>query len=507
MHKLTQLFLLINTLSKAEKRHFKLSTNLQNGKKQYLYLFKKLDECETVDMAYRSFCRKYGKKKAETSARYLYDLLLETLVYLNRETQVQNTIFQQIMKASLLYDRNFIQEALHSLSKAKKLAIKFEQDILLMLIRRTEITYITEAGFGAFTEKELVGKQTRLIESQKVTRSTNMHISLYSTLKYRLSYIDNIRSGKQKEVMNDLILSELNLVSNNYYQGFESLKLHLLFQATYYLNTGSYQSAIRNYTELLSLFDKYEHLKQDPPIYYFTTLTGIIQSLLTAGLYSEIPIFVQKLKELQKADYSKEFLLKVNWNLFYAQANYLLHTGRHQEAEKLCNEYDTVLIKKSASLYKENELDLYLCLVVINLHCQRLKTAQSYIKKIYKESKAFQLYPAFQTARLLKLIIDAELGNQELMDSDIRSIKRSLKNESQAYKTEKVLFKFLSMYPIPMYEKTRNRLWKRLEKDIINIREDKYERQLLNTFDFTRWIESKLTGLPFTEVNLSENEN
>jgi hypothetical protein len=494
MEKLAQLSFLIDTMSKAEKRYFRLFGNLQKGKKEYLFLYDKLENCETTEDACKAFCRKYGKKNIEASARYLYNQLMDCLVYLNQDSQVQNSIFQLIMQASLLYERHLVDEAFRTLSKAKQLANNFEQDILLMLIRRMEIIYITETGVDELTEKELAGKHTKLNECLKYTRSTNMHISLYSTLKFRLHYLPEIRSGKQKDLMNDLVLSELNLVSNNYYQGFESMKLHLLFQASYYLNTGSYKSAVRYYAELLNLFDEYEYFRQNPPVYYFSTLEGIIDSLLTAGFYDEIPAFIEKLKTLRKQDYPKDFLLKVYWSIFFSRIQYLMHTGRFAEAGQLCLDYEDTLYKKVKSLHPANQLKLYVSSAVICLYNSELKRANGYMEKIFRESKTFRIFPVYKTARLLKLIINAELTDYDLLDNEIRSIKHSLRKEVQAYLTEKVVFKFVLMYPIPKYQKTREQLWKKLEKDILKIRNNKYERHLLNIFDFTHWIELKLTG-------------
>ena len=71
----------------------------------------------------------------------------------------------------------------------------------------------------------------------------------------------------------------------------EARKLHLLFQATYYLNTGNYKSAIRFYQELITLFESNQHLILNPPIYYLSALKGILDSLHLAGLYQEMPFF------------------------------------------------------------------------------------------------------------------------------------------------------------------------------------------------------------------------
>ncbi len=500
MKKITLLFLLIKTMSKSEKRHFKLYTKLQKGNKRYMYLYELLLHCDTIEDVYKAFHIKYGEKSLTATCQYLYDLLIKILVYLNKNNDIQNSIFELIMQANFLYQRHFIDEAFEPLYKAKQLAKKNEQDILLMLIRRIEISYIQETGFRGLTEKALVKKQTKLIETQKYTRSTNMHISLYSTLKYRLKSLDKIRSKKQKELMNDLVLSELNLISNNYYQGFESMKLHLLFQATYYLNTGSYKSAIRYYNELLNIFDENEHIKKNPPIYYLTTLEGIINSVLTAGLYNEIPVFINKLQKLHKKDLQKDFLLRVEWLIIFSKTLYLLQKNSYVEAKNLFFYDNQIFFKKTNTLPIEDKLNLHLCSTIICLYNNEIKQANTHMRKIIRESKLYQLFPTYRIVRLLKLLIDVELNNIELLDNDIRSIKRSFRKDSQAYLTEKVICKFVQMYPIPNYEKTRNKLWKKLEKDILNIRNNKFEHQLLYMFDFTNWMESRLTGKELSEI-------
>lgn len=504
MKRLELLSQLINTLSKAEKRYFKLMSNLQKGKKEYLYLYDKLEAGNSTDDVYKSFCRKYGKKGFETSVKYLYDQLLDSLTRSDRKTDIQDEIFRLISRSSSLYERRFVKEALQKLSKAKQLARDFEQDILLLLIRRTEIVYIMENDFMNYSERELVGMQTKLNECLKYTRSTNMHVSLFSTLNYRLYNLEQVRSDKQKEAMNDLVLSELNLISNNNnYQRFESMKMHLLFQASYYLHTGSYKSAIRYYAELLDLFDEYEHLKRNPPIYYLSTIEGIINSLLTAGLYYEIPLFIEKLEHLKGGNYPEDFLLKVRFLLFFSQTEYLIRTGRFREALQLSVEYEDILLKKTKSLNPENRLRLNLSCAIIFLCNNEPKKARRKMRLIMQEGKLFQIYPLYRTSRLLSLIIDVELHDYELLENEIRSIKRAIRSESQSYMTENLVFKFILQCPIPKYEKARLRIWEKARKEIDLIHANKYERQILKIFDFPAWIESKLTLKPFSEVLLS----
>ena len=97
-------------------------------------------------------------------------------------------------------------------------------------------------------------------------------------------------------------------------------------------------------------------------------------------------------------------------------------------------------------------------------------------------------------------MLQAELGNFELIQNEINSIKRAIHSEKQVFTTEKIVFRFTLAYPLPVYEKTRMQLWSQFKKAFAAIENDKYEQNLLQTFDFLSFIESKLTRIPLKEV-------
>lgn len=492
MYNLERLSRLINSLSKSEKRYFRLACALQNGDKKYLYLYEWLEKGTDIEEVSKTFCHEFGKRSLEIAEKYLYEQLLDCLVHLDRKMNVQGEILHLISQSAILEKRCYIRDAMKKLSKAEQLAIDFEQDILLLLILRTEIIYIMENNYIEFSERELISKHTRLNELMKITRNKNIHISLYSTLNYRLDNFNEVRSDKQKSSMNDLILSELNLMSYKYYQSFESMKIHLLFQASYYLHTGSYKSAIRYYTELLNLFEQSEYLKENPPTYYLLTIKGIANSLLTAGIYKEIPIIIDKMKNLEERDYPEEFLLKVRSILFFTETEYYIYSSQFSKTLELCISYEEVLLKKTKSLNPEDRLQINISMSIIYLYNKQPKMSRRYMKRIMQEGKLLCVFPLFRTARLLNLIIAIELNDYELLENEVRSIKRSIRGESHTYMTEALVLKFVIQYPMSKYKKI-NSFSEKMKKEITAIHQNKYERQILKVFDFCKWIENKLT--------------
>ena len=459
MNKAISLLALIKSLSKAEKRYLKLYSNLQNGEKGYLILFELLENNTSIDDIYKQFCIKQKGKSFDMAVKHLYKVVLNCLVHLNKQQDIQTQIFDYISKAGILFERELLNEALSELEKAEKLAIHYENDSLILLIRRTELKYLSMYDFTGMSEKQVV--------------------------------------DKQKENLNDLVLSELNLIANSSYKGFETEKLHLLFQSTYFLNSGNYKAAIRLYQDLILLFDENKHMILNPPLYYLNAILGVLDSLQSVGLYKEMPFFISRLKEMEKRDYSAEFRLTVQVYIYLYEFYSLFNTGNFKSAQELQQQNEELIFKKISLLELNLQLQLYLSLVILHIGLKDLKEARKNMKKILSSGKSLYIFPTYRIARLVNLILQAELGNYDYFENEIKSIKRSSSFETKQYITEKLLFKFIQSYPLPKSKQYRNKLWSYYQQNIQKIEEDKYERPLLKTFDFCAWIKSKLTDNPF----------
>ena len=55
MNKAISLLVLIHSMTKAEKRYFKLNSNLQESDKDYLTMFAMMEECSSIEKSTRRF--------------------------------------------------------------------------------------------------------------------------------------------------------------------------------------------------------------------------------------------------------------------------------------------------------------------------------------------------------------------------------------------------------------------------------------------------------------------
>lgn len=507
MNKVTSLMILVGSLSKSEKRYFRLYSKLLSGNKKYMCLFDLIEADISIDEIYTQFSARYDGNSFNTAVKYLYQTIIDCLTSLQKNQNIQTKIFSMLSEADILYERALFDDAIEVLNKAKKLAVIYEISPLVLLSQRTELKYMNAMDFRNTTERQLINRQMKVMEEMKYIRSANLHAQLYDILKHRLTYKGYARSEKQKEDLNDLILSELHLIANNSYKGFETQKLHLLFQSTYYLHSGNYKMAIRFYQTLIDLFETHRHIILNPPIYYLQAITGILNSLMAAALYKEMPFFINKLKEIEKSNYATEFILNVRAHIFQYEFACAFNTGNFDVAADLIRRYEETLFKKVSLLRLEIQLGLFLNLTVLDLATGNLKSAHKNIKKIISEGKIFYVLPAYRHARLINLILQAELKNYDFLENEIKAIKRSIRYEKHTYSTEKLVFKFVLNHHLLGQQKTRNKLIKQLQTETVEIDRNKYEQQLLVVFDFLSWMESKLTNCAFHEILAKKNSN
>ncbi|HET7153503.1 MAG TPA: hypothetical protein VFJ29_07025, partial [Candidatus Kapabacteria bacterium] len=150
MKKSDGLFDLIHSLTPSEKRHFKLSSNLQKKEnKKYLLLFTALEKLPMYDekrlretLKGQSFLKELHVIKA-----YLFESILKSLrTQRGNDIPVLN-IYQLIEDNQILSQRGLRELGEKKLEKAEKLAKKQELPILSVQIFSDELSHATRKAY------------------------------------------------------------------------------------------------------------------------------------------------------------------------------------------------------------------------------------------------------------------------------------------------------------------------------------------------------------------------
>lgn len=499
MSKLSSLVSLIKSFTKAEKK--KISSFLtQENKTDYAFLYKIIDSNTAYSLTQikDEFLKKRPDTAFNTSVNYLFDSLLSILNQLRTGQDSFYALFNQLMNVKVLYEKSIYQECFQLLTKIQNEAVKYENFTILLIAQKMELDYLQSLDFPNLSEQELLNKQFKINDTLKKIRKINEHASLYELLKHRILHKGPVRSNKQKQEMNDLVVSEMSIVSSSGFENFEIQKNHKLFQSNYLINVGDYKSAINSYYELNTIFEHNMHLLSNPPMYYLNTIEGVLGSLRTIRNYEGMTYFIDQLSKLETS--SVHFKYQIDCVIFLYSLLPLIDTGEFAEAIKLMDENKERIIDKTDLLSTEKQIQLLLYTAIVYLGTEEPNKARKIITRITQtERKVFSL-PLFRTIRLVNLMVLYELKEFDFMDFEIRSVKREIQNNEKSYQLEQIIIKFISKTPDELSEQKRLLVWQKLKPQLDEMQNDKFEMQLLQVFNFTAWIESKVFKVPLYKI-------
>jgi len=480
-------------MSKVEKRKFKLSSKKQAGKKDYLDLFDIIDQGSFIEttLLKEKIRKLHPEISIDNTAGYLLKVITDCLIQTKIKEDNTFHLYYGLLRVRLLQTRSLQEEGYKELKKLQQLAIASQNYFAQYIIYRQELNYISDMNFTGMAEKDLVEIQMKARDILKDLRNTHEHYSLYELLKYRLVHSGKILSEESKKQMNDLILNEMGLVSGRVKKNFESQKLHLLFQSFFFIDIGDYRSALKTFYVLNKLFEQNIAIWNYPPLDYFSSLDGILDSLRAIRCYEEMDFYIKKMEKLDDPSYPEFFSFLIRKTIMIYQLTILIGNREFEVAILFINKSDPNLLRAYSLVDDEKQSELLFCFGLAYFSVKNFQKAHKYINKVVLIGKINYQSIIYKASRLLGILIHYESNNLEYLDYEIRSYKRSSRAKQKLLKTEIIIFKTVTLHPNKNNLIKNKILWKKIALSIKIIEKDKFEKQLLKYFDFTVWIKNQ----------------
>ena len=486
---------LVKTLSATEKRYLKLSTKKQSGDRAYLTLFDIIDKTlfKDIEQLEEKFHEVHPTASFETTSRYLLKIVIDTLVQANSEKDVFFQQMQCFMRARVLFERSLINEGFKELKKVQKMASEAQNYLMEYAAYREELNILSTLNFPGVMEETVIQIQMNGKGVLRNLLQVHEHYSLYELLKLRLINTGKTMSEQAKQNLNDLLLSELSLITNKVSYNFESKKLHLLFQSFFFTSIGDYKSALKTFSELDELFESNIKNLDQTPVDYLSSLEGILDSLRTIRAYDEMEFYINKVNNLINPKYTEQFNHRALKTILTFQMNLYTGCGKFNDALAVLLKQDDLLLKEAiiSDYEKHCELLFYMGLTYFGLN--DWEKALRYINKIAFLDKANQHFIIYKAAKLLGILIRYELGDIDYLQYEIRAYKRMARYKTESLQIEKLIFKVVIIDPNGNSLVKNKLILKKLAPVINVITHDKYELQVLKFFDFADWINTKFT--------------
>ena len=126
-----ELFDLVKSLSKSEKRFFKLSSSLQTGEKNYLQIFDAIEKQSSYDEAAlkKQFAKETFVKHFPSEKNHLYKTILKSLRGFHADNSINSVLKQEIKNVEILYDYNNNLAEVNDIKNSKLSTVNIEKNV------------------------------------------------------------------------------------------------------------------------------------------------------------------------------------------------------------------------------------------------------------------------------------------------------------------------------------------------------------------------------------------
>lgn len=496
-------FQLVKSLTRSEKRHFRLFTSRHgsNESLKFLLLFDAIDHQEHYDEE-KILSEVPAIKKVQLAnlKANLYKQLLSSLRLYHANQNIDIQLQEQLGYARVLYNKGFYQQSLKMLEKVKQVA------------QQTELTHIALMAI----------EFEKLIESQYITRSIGNRAEELST-----EAIDTVAHIAQQHALSNLALRMYGLyIKVGHARNREDhenitayFKKHLpqvnMQQAGFYEKLYYYQSHVwynylvqdfkacyRYAQKWVDLFENNPAMIEKQTTLYLKGLHNLLAALYNLLYHSKFKEVLQKLEdfahdEQRRTSPNIEVLLFLY--IYTNKINVYFMEGSFNEGVALVPELLEKLEHFQVQLDPHRMLVFYYKIASLYFGSGDHLKAIEYLNKIiqYKDISLREDLQCF--ARILNLIAHYEAGKDELLEYQIKSVYHFLGKMNDQQQMQVEILRFLrslgNMAPGEL-----KAAFAALKDKLLAIAANPYERRPFLYLDIISWLESKIENVPVQEV-------
>ncbi|MCB9361151.1 MAG: hypothetical protein H6588_07620 [Flavobacteriales bacterium] len=504
-----ELFQLIKSLSKSEKRYFKLTSSLQSGEKNYMKLFDAIEEqLEYDEDAIKAkFEGEVFIKHLPSEKNHLYNLILKSLRGFYADNSAASVLQEQLRNIELLYNKALYKECAKYIKKAKAIAYQYEKFYFLLDLIDWEKKLIEESYSRGIFDSNL----TKLVieESECIEKLNNLAVyqKLYSKINYAIRNKGFTRTPEEEEIIDE--------IKNHPLVKGKNTALSTKAATSCYSIKGMCASTNRDFDEVKVNFEKVVKIMEDnPPILkelpkrYVFALNNILHYYSDMNDFDNCMVLIDKIKSLKTTTgfESMDIQLSLFTLPYNAELITCLKTGKYNQAienviPKILNGLETYQGKLSI----EDEIIFNYNISKAYFGNDDYKNALKHINLVLNNNENMLRQDIFTFAQLVNLIIHFELGNLDLLEYTIKSVKRFVAKKESNHQFENVFLKGMRKLIKVKSPDDLISIIENFRTELTTVLEDPYEKVALEYFDFIAWLDTKLLKKTYSELIQEQN--
>ena len=496
------LFVLVKSLTKSEKRQFKLFVGRMhsNEDSKFLNLFNQLEKMDNYDEKIILEKGIVSKQQLSNLKAHLYKQILISLRLNPVHKNIRLKIRSQIDFATILYQKGLYKQSLKALEKAKNIAYKYDEKTsayeIVEFEKLIESQYITRSMSNR--TKELTTQSDYLRKQNDISsRLSNISLKLYE----KLIKVGYVKSDEDYKKLTKFFYSRMPKIKIDNL-GFKEQILYYKAWVWYSLITQDFLSSYKYASKWVAMFEKNPEMINIHPVFYLKGTNYLLEALTLIKYPVKFKkTLIQLINNIESNDFQKNqntsslsFLYKYNnlFNLYALEGNF----------EESLNIIPDVLegIKKNKDLIDPTHIMLlYYKIACMYFALDDYEKCIVYLDKIIKDKNVKMREDLQCFTRILNLMAHYEAGYDYHLDKIIRDTYKYLLKMNDLHEVQKALLKYVrsleNIYPHDIKDSLKN-LYKELKK----FEDDPYEKRSFLYLDVLSYLESKIKAKPLRHI-------
>lgn len=493
------LFILIKSLSKSEKRQFKLFVGRLDGNtdSKFLALFNYIDKHDCYNE--KSILKKGIVSKLQLSnlKANLYKQILKSLRLGFSNQNIRVALREQLDYATILYDKGLSKQSLKILDKAKGIALKNGgKNIAYQIVELEKVIesqYITRSIENRADELAI---QANELSTQNVIASklSNLSLQLYSLL-LKEGYVKN---KKDYDNVYSYFHERLPKYNNNELGFREKLWLYKAY-LWYSFLVQDFLSCYKYARKWVDLFESNPNMIRVNPVFYLKGVHYLLESLFYIKHQVKFNETLKKLEENLNTELVFQNDNTKALSFIYLCTNKLnLHflRGSFKEGLPLVTE-----IEQQISFHKNRIDQHHIMLFYYKIACMYFgigdyNSCIKYLNKIIGVKNFTIREDLMCFARILNLVAHFDAGLDENLEAKLKDTYRFLLKMNDLHAIQKEMLKFLREV-VDLYPHQIKGAFKKLHTCLLKYEDHPYEKRAFLYLDVLSWLESKINGKSF----------
>lgn len=492
-----ELFQLVQSLTKQEKRYFKLfaARHVIGEKNKYLLLFDEIERQKKYDedAIKKKFKNEAFVKQLHVIKNYLHVLVMRSLRNFHA-SDTDDKFHEMLRDAQILYDKGLHKQSGKVLERARKFATENEKFLQLLEIQRWEHTIIHQnndvssleryAGEDVLQELDVIDKYRNLLLYQLL--NDKMFIQYWK--------VGIARTKQEKEQLKSILDAGLldrdedprSFLARYYSQ-------NALF--TYHFCSGNLQKSYEVMTELVMMIESIDPGIKRYASKYISALNNLYAVQKELNLNKEAFDTLHKLREMSvKSTTNKVELFMRSYIL---ELDLYISTGDFEKGKQTIPTIVEAFDKYVSMINKQSKLAFYYNFAYICFGAGNYDEALTWNNLLLNDSDVSTREDIHCFGRIMNLIIHYELGNNQLLEYIGQNTYRFLYKRKRLFKVETVILNFIKRYPNWANREQILKGFDELYAELEALSSDDYEKHAFEYFDFLTWLESKINKKNF----------